>query len=396
MARIDRYLAISATANYTGGGTNYVVQINAGSYYIVYADGNSDVAFIKSTDGVNWSAPTIVFAGTVTALSVWYDRWSGIAAGLIHCAYTESGNSDTLYRTINTESADALSTETTIFAGTSTAGGGALSIARSRGGNVYCKTMIDAGAEGGFFRLPNANVPNGAWDAALTDAEALATTDQWILLPGWAADNNDMMLVFVDASANGLSRYLFDDSGNSWGESAIIADGSFADSTAATDFPHLAAAVDIANSQNLLIAWNGRDTANADLTAWKITESAITGLTDVVTNGTDDQMGAALGIDTANGDLYAFYYGKSDGSETVNTSLRMYYKLSTDDGATWGAETVVTNSLASRRWMATIPRFTGSFMTAYLDIVGGSAIGASMNLPGGGGLRIAGRGGLAA
>src|SRR3972149_8003491 len=118
--RVDAVVAeFTPTIQYSGGGTSYLVTTPSGILYCIYVDGLNDVAFKKSSDnGLSWSVQTTIFTGSATALSIWYDRWSGIAAGLIHCAYTESGSDDTLYRTINTESADALSTQTTILAGT--------------------------------------------------------------------------------------------------------------------------------------------------------------------------------------------------------------------------------------------------------------------------------------
>lgn len=347
---------------YSGAGTNYFVQIPDGTIYSVFSNANSDVFFMKSSDwGLTWSNPVTMFTGTITALSVWYDRWSNIAAGLIHCAYTDSGVDDTFYRTINTESSDALSTETAISAGVSTAPGGCLSISRARGGNVYCATMIDAGAEGGFFRLPNANVPNGAWDAARTTVFEAATQDQIILVPGWAANNQDMMAFFWDASAEEISRKVYDNSANSWGETSIAT--SMTDTVAATSFPHFAAAVDIASSRNLLVAWSAVDAANADLRCWHVTESVITEVTNVVLNSADDQGFAGIAIDTITGDWLVLYAGKSDGSETFATSVNVYYKRSTDDGATWGAETVLTTRLFSIDSIHTIPRMTQSRIT---------------------------------
>lgn len=350
---------------FNGGGTQYVIQANNGALYLVYVDTGSDVAFRKSTNkGLTWSAPVVVFAGTVTAISVWYDRWSDISADLIHVAYQESATDDTLYRTIDTASSDALSTQTTIFAGATTATGGWLSITRARGGNVYCYTCIDAGAEGGFFRLPNANVPNGAWDAVRTNPEALATTDQAILVPGFAADNQDIMCMFWDASANEISRYIHDDSANTWAETSIAA--SMTDQAATTAFPHFAAAVDLTNSRIVLVAWSAVDTLNADLRCWTVTESAITETTtNVVLNSTDDQGLCAIGIQTNTGYWYVAYGGKSDGSETFLTAINVYYKVSTDAGATWGPETLMTNSAMDVTWLCCAPRFTGDFGVAF-------------------------------
>ena len=341
--RADILLHSSNVQLNQGGGIKYLVETPSGDLYAIFITSGADIYYKKSTDGgLSFTAPAVIISANAINLSVWYDRWSGISAGLIHLAYTDTVSNDTLYRTIDTESSDALSTQTVIFNGASATSTGAfLSICRARGGNVYCRTQIDSGIEGGFYRLTNANVPEGAWDAARTINEANATNDQMILLPGWAADNQDMMAIFWDHSANEVSRQLYDDSANSWSESSIQT--SMVKPVTNTSFPHFAAVVDISNSRNVVIAWNGVDTANADLLAWIVTESSITALTDVVTNGTDDQGLCALSIDLQTGYWYAIYGGKSDGSETWGTSVNIYCKISTDSGSTWGSETLLTN-----------------------------------------------------
>lgn len=358
-ARANINIGVTGTAgnaHFDGAGVQYLVETPSGVLYQVFIDRDSDVVFKKSTDGgYTWGAETVIFAGTATGLSVWYDRWSNISAGLIHCAYSESATDDTLYRTINTESSDALSTQTSIFAGNSTAAGGHLSITRAVGGNVYCKTCIDAGAEGGFFRLPNANVPNGAWDAARTVDEALATQDQMILLPDYdAGDTNDILAIFWDASADELSRKLYDDSGNSWSETSIAT--SMTDLVATSGFPNFAVAMDIANTRHVLVAWSAVDTANADLRCWTIDASSITEVTNVVLNSTDDQGLCAITIDTVTGWWWVFYVGKSDGSETFRTAVNIYCKVSKDSGSTWGPETQLTGAARSIPWITSQPR----------------------------------------
>lgn len=359
--RLDIPIHSCSAENVNDAGTKYLIQANNGLLYCVFIHTDLDVYFrFSSNGGLTWGNPVAIFVGSATHLSVWYDRWSGLTSDLIHVAYTESVTDDTLYRTINTASSDALSTQTVIFAGSTTATGGHLSITRARGGNVYCKTVIDAGAEGGFYRLLNANVPAGAWDAARTVDEAIATTDQMILVPGFAADNQDIMAIFWDASADEISRKIYDDSANTWSETSIST--GMVDQVATTNFPHFAAAVDLANSQIILIAWNGVDLLNADLRCWTITEGAITAKTDVVLNSADDQGLAALALDTVTGNWWAFYCGKSDGSETYSTSIQVYCKVSTDSGATWGPEIQVTEIIRSRRGLWTIPRFSGMTM----------------------------------
>lgn len=365
--RADVLVAQTATnLQFGGGGTSYIVQANNGSLYYFYIDTASDLKYRKSNDdGFTWTDSISLYTGTVTQFAVWYDRWSGINSDLIHYVVTNSDiDDDVNYRTIDTASSDALSTQTVVFAGASAVlSGSSISLTRARGGNVYCKATIDAGAEGGFFRLPNANVPNGAWDAARTNTEALATTDQAILMPGFGADNQDILCIFWDASANQISRYIYDDSANSWAESIFT--GTFTDVVPNTAFPHYAATPDLTNSQIIVIAWNAIDTANADLTCWTVTESAITAKTDVVTNSTDDQALAALALDIDTGDWHAFYAGKSDGSETWTTSVNLYRKVSKDQGTTWGSEELLTVQPGNIKWITTCPRITGAKPVAW-------------------------------
>ena len=247
-----------------------------------------------------------------------------------------------------------------IFAGASTAAQGNLSITRAVGGNVYCKTVIDLGTEGGFYRLPNANVPSGAWDAARTVDETIASSDQIFLQPDFdAADTQDILAVFFDGSAAELSRKLYDDSANTWAETSIST--GIAGYGVGTAFPMYALAPDVGGTKSVLVAWNGVDAANADLKCWTVDSGAITACTDVVTNGTDDQGLAAIAIDTATGYWHVFYAGKSNGSETWLTAVNIYTKVSMDSGTTWGPETVVTNAPKTIKWLCTTPNFSSTF-----------------------------------
>lgn len=366
--RIDITVAEAIAAQWSGAGTNYLIQANNGSLYCVYIGSDSDVRYKKSRDGgKTWDTSVLAAtAGTTTNLAVWYDRWSNIAADLIHMVFSDSGNDDTMYRTINTASSDALSTQTVIFAGASTAAGGHLSVTRAVGGNVYCKTVIDAGAEGGFYRLPNANVPSGAWDAARTVDETIATLDQMILLPDFdAADTQDIMAIFQDASVTEISRKLYDDSANTWSETSINA--SITELATSTAFPNLAAAPDISNTNHVLLVWTNTDTLNADLLCYTVDSGAITAKTDVVTNSTDDQGLCAIGIATDTGYWHAFYCGISTGGQTWPTAMGVYTKVSTDSGSTWGPETLYsTNVDTTIRWLTTAPRFTGKPVVLWL------------------------------
>jgi hypothetical protein len=367
MARAD-VIAVNVSngvQQYNGGGTNYVIQKHGttDTFYMIIVDGSVDVSYVKSTDGgFTWSTPIAVFAGTVHQLSCWYERWSNISGDLIHIVYSETGGNDILYRSLDI-STDTLGTQTTVFNGASVASGGGLSITASRNGHLRVVGSIDAGAEDGAWSSTDAGA---TWGDTIADPSEGATQDQYYALPGWNADTADFMVIFVDASANGLSVKRYDDSGDSWAESAIIADGSFIDTVANSNYPHIACFVDITNSRNIIVCWTQIDTANADLRCFIITDTTITETAaNVVLNSGDDQGLAAAGIDTATGTWYVFYGGKSDGTETWSTAIKIYYKTSTDDGATWSSEAAISNLTRNTPWMCCTPRFDTKFLTAF-------------------------------
>jgi hypothetical protein len=342
-------------ATWSGGATNYVVQTLAGALYAFYVDGGSDCAYVKSLDGgVTWSTSVIIHTGTVVQVAVWYDRWSDVAGDVIHVAYASSANDDVMYRSLDTSS-DTLGTERTVAALGSTSSNPALSIARARGGNLLCAYDIDGGTEHGCARSTDGGT---TWGSVATPTEAAGAGDFLILLPGWAADNQDMMCLFWDKSASEISRKLYDDSANSWAETSIAASMT-APVTANGQFDY-AAAVDIANSQNLLCAWSVRDTANADLRFWTVTEAAITEKTAPITDTAGEQGVCALAIDTSRATWYVFYGGKADGSETFGSSTTLNYKVSSDSGATWSAELPANLLVANPAWVGACPRRAGT------------------------------------
>jgi len=354
-SRIRRklYHGVSAIGIYTGGGTNYIVETPTGAVYIFLIDANVDPAYIKSTDyGLTWSDPVALKNCNCVGLAVWYDRWTdptGVLGDLIHVAYTDSTSDDVFYRNIDTASSDALGTERTVFAGTSTANGGAISIARMRGGNLVICGSIDAGAEiynkksTDLFATSNVDI-NAAYEA---------NADLCIVMPGWGADNQDAMMFYYDRSGTEVSVKYYDDSADSWSEASLATTIAIPDHTSAT-LGHMSATVDHTNSQNLIAFWTAVDAGNADLRVFKCTQSAQTETTsNVVLNSTDDQgmCGIAIVKNTRPGlttdDWYVFFIGASDGVETYYNNVLFYYKKSSDGGVNWSSQTEVSGVLVN-------------------------------------------------
>ena len=358
-------LVAPTTAAMFAGGTNYLIQATNGALYLVYIDGTStDIYMRKSTNGgITWSSQTSI-SGAIgtTQLAVWYGRWSGLADDKIYIAYTDSGTDDILFISVDTANSDALSpaSPSVVYAGASTASGGALSIVVGRDGAIRVAGAIDDGAEDGAWSSVNSGA---TWTDAIADPSEASGYDQYMLLPGWNLDTADVQLIFWDVSANELSVKRYDDSANTWGETVIAT--SMADLASTTAFPNMAAFVDLTNSQNVVAAWSAVDSANADLRIWTINDTTITEMTNVVLNSGDDQGLVALGMDLTSGWWYCAYAGKSDGSETWNTAVAVYYKYSTDGGTTWSAEIRHSMDVENIRWLATCPRFTGQLPVCY-------------------------------
>jgi hypothetical protein len=95
------------------------------------------------------------------------------------------------------------------------------------------------------------------------------------------------------------------------------------------------------------------------LRGWTVNDSTITAFTStggaVVNNGTDDQGLCTIGIHSTSGAWYVFYAGNEDGSEVWNSTTERYYKVSTDQGATWSAQTRLDGVNSACNWLVTNP-----------------------------------------
>lgn len=356
ISRIEQY-------HYSRFGSRYIIETPKNIFYNIFVY-DSVILYRKSTDGITWASPVQVSAANTGSnagyLSIYYDRYANISAGLIHIVFVDK-NSDVIYRNIDTDNSDTLSASVTIFNGTSADANGYVSIVRTRGGDLICGGCIDAGTES-FFKKSTDTGAN--WSDITTAYEA--TQDQLILMPDWNnADLNDCTCFYWDASANEISVKRYDQSANNWAETLIAS--SMTDVTIGTDGPYFSAVSDILNAQNILIAWSARDTANADLRCWTITESVITEVTNVILNSADDQGMCVISIDNFN-NLYVFYVGKSDGTETFRSSVNIYYKISKDMGATWGAEIILTIQNQDLYSLTSSMLIYSKFMLSYVKL----------------------------
>lgn len=282
-------------------------------------------------DALTWGDKSHVKAAQIVGCATWYDKWTpGDTGNVMYLAYIDTTSDDVLFRTYDT-STGLFGTEVVVFAGASvgTTVNTCIAITKAIGGNLYIAFDIDGGTETGFYR----STDGGATWTSRSNVNEAASTDYYLLGPGFAADNQDIICIFWDRSANELSRKLYDNSGDAWAETSIA--GSMTAVASNVSTPQFSITVDDANNKILMSAWSNRNTVGAKLRIWSLDESSITEKTNVVSSSLGNQQCCGLTIMPNAGNLLCFYIGDSAGTGPYN----VFYKISTDGGTTWGAET---------------------------------------------------------
>lgn len=346
-----------------------------GTLYRITLDANLDLRWKKSTDrGFTWTWPALILAGQLGHFGIWYDRWSSGSGTLIHIVVMDSTVDGVYYFNLDTAT-DTVSTVVAISnpASVLNSTNAACTITRARGGNLVVAYDSDGGTETGCYKSTDGGANWSSIDNSINEA---ASTDWYFLMPDYQTDPQDVIAFFWDRSANQLTIKRYDDSGNTWAETEVAA--SMVDGHMCFD-----ATPDLANSRNLFVAWSAFDTANADLRFWSVSASTITeSATNVILNSVDDQGLCAIGLETDTIRVYIVYYGKSDGTDTFQTSGNIYFKTSDDLGSTWSAEQQVTqNRMQDQTARISVPLnfISGQFRVFWSQIDAGGGTSGEMD-----------------
>lgn len=363
----------AAMLNGQARGMRALVFVNQYVGYMFGINGDSDLDYMKTTDGGRtWAAAVDVYTGSVDSFDVWYDQWTpGDTGRMIHIAFTENGTDDVSYFRFNTNN-DTKTTIVDVFAGTSAvlARGVFTSITKARGGNLYVAFDMDAGAETGFYRSVDSGV---TWTARTNCVEA--TLDQCMLFPANGADPNDIWILYQDADANQLTLKEYDDSANSFSESG--ADSMIVNGTDFTGQYGFSGAIRHSDGHLIVAYFNEFDSATGDFLVRDVAAiGSISALTDLTAN-IDDMYYPSVFLNQDQPDwIYVAYIGKSDGSETLGTTAGVYYALSKDRGLTWTKDIPISS--ATGDWRQTWAPLNGEkFMVVFTDI---SALSLNTNL----------------
>lgn len=345
MADVTINSAATGTA-FQGQGRVLVFSSDSVGYAFVI-NSTTDLVYHKTTDGgQTWGSAVNVDTADIRAFSIWFEKWTPNDSGTkIHIWYYDNTSADLWYNSLDT-SGDSLGTAVQITSVATGVGNAAcVSGTKTRGGNLLVTAIATSG--GDKFNSTWTSADGSSWtDRSVSAYETTVSTDFALCLPGNEADSDDVWAVFWDRDAAELSLKVYDWSAPGWTETSIATSMTLPSAT--TGFKtQFAASVRHSDGHAIVAAWGDYDVATADLRVWDVNGAASITEKTAVNANVDDCAGAALFIDQNTDDLYVGYIGKSDGTETITSSVKIYYKKSTDDGANWGSETAYSENAAA-------------------------------------------------
>jgi len=341
--------------------------------YHFFIDADSDLKYYKTADGgATWGGLTVIkITETIHAFDVWYDQWTpGDTGSKIHIWYVGLAADDVVYETLDTANDDVQSSEVIVFNGaTSIAGRGVfVSGAKMRGGNLYVGFDIDAGAEKGVRR----STDSGAnwtirYTTGTTDTIIEATIDQALFFPGNEADNQDLWILYQDASTNELTLKMHNDSANTTSESvSIVTLGEqVTDGTGQYGF---SGTIRHSDGHLLVVTESEYDTAAADMQTWDINGTGSMILKSAISTNIDDQYYPQIFINQGTNTVRVAYIGKRDGTDTLGTTNGVYYTTSTDGMSTWTAGDTAYSATSSDWRNLWVPPMGPRFIASWRDI----------------------------
>lgn len=341
MAQITLDSSVTSRAWARNSSTHLQIWYDSSTIYQFFCTNDPVLAqtgafYVKSTDsGATWGSRVEIFpavAGFID-IDVYYARWHDTANDPVaHIAIHDDTGTDRgyWYNSLNLAT-EVLSSATGTRISPQGAGpdSGPLSLGMSASENVH--VIGRNGTFGGAEHLISTD--GGTTFAASGDNDFGQQVAD--VIQAWpdasSADADDLLAFWIDEDLDILKVSQWDDSVTTWLTATSISTsidrslthGNFSTAYRRSDGHVFVIAFVDDTSPNTLKCWDVNGTAS------------VTARTDVLTNVADTNA-CALQVDT-DGHLYAFY-GRGSGS-----SARVYYKISTDSGATWGSETLYSS-----------------------------------------------------
>lgn len=316
--------------------------------YMFYKDsGTASFGYSSTTDGgTTWKAFTAITAQTdVTALAIWYDRWTpdDTTGNRIHLVFLDTGNDDIWYDYVDVgASVPVQGTEVAIDTTRVTlTSGDYLSITKATNGTLFVAIQDNNAPGGQVLQCGTTCVTAANWSQRGTNPLD-ASGDYMTLIP---LNNGNVMVIRDDISLEDVISNIYSATSTSWW-GWVTVDGNAADSTT---YLETNASTINRDTGDVYLAYGasvaGAGTADIRTAVWSATTSSWTLKTDVITNA-NTVTNLSIARDENNGDIYVAYL-----RGTLLTAMNAYYKKSTDNMATWGAETQFNTTSVDLRWM---------------------------------------------
>ncbi len=312
-----------------------LVWVNHTTGYIFFIDSGEDLHYRKTIDaGASWGTEATIRTGTVPKFAIWYDKWTdGDSGDVIHIVWQDILLDDFVYNSFNTND-DTLDGEVTAFTGVSFLTGDgwdqqSMSITKSKGGIIYVGGWGDNAGENDFSKA----TMGGGIATSFTNKTSMAdgdAVDKIMFLPGNEEATDDIWSMYQDVSANEITVKVYNDSADSWSESAAITSMS-----EVANFFGWDSMERHSDNHALLTLWSEHESATGDIEFWDLTNSSLfTAKANVVT---DDSAYSVVGmmINQQNDDIYVAY-------QTGTITGSIVYQKSTDDAGSWDNESAMS------------------------------------------------------
>ena len=205
---------------------------------------------------------------------------------------------------------------------------------KTRSGYFYCCYDIDAGVERGLHRSTDGGT---VWSANLATTFLEATLDTCKLFPAsGTGDNNDCWAIYYDASATALTIKMWDSSAVAQVESATFQTHTDGTTDLTGQFGY-DGTIRHSDGHLLVAAVSLRDSASSAHQFFDVTSTASIATKTNITTNIDDHYYPQVFINQGTGTIFVTYVGKRDGTEVMDTTVKVYYTYTFDGGTTWQA-----------------------------------------------------------
>jgi hypothetical protein len=320
-----------------------VVFTDADTGYAFYIDSTMQSLVYRKTinGGATWGGSNIIDT-TVnhgwTQVSVWYDQWTpGDTTGtLIHIAAASDTTGDVFYSYVDTADDSIRSSLVTAINQTTftEAVNGAPGITKGGGGNLFISVNLATTAGGYVVKSTNGG---DTWSSI--NPSASASLDQIQLLP--LLTDDDIIAIMADVSANVITYQIYDEVADTWsGTWTTIATLTSGGGTTYDQW--FSATLNKATGDVYLTFTNSIGTTGSDIEFWTFddgTRAWVAGGYVVTASAT-----VITPVPFYRPSTSTVYVAYARG--TINSVVNVYFRSSTDGGASWSAESAALATTA--------------------------------------------------